>query len=101
MEYGGGVRVTTSPTIASTAAKYDKTEEEIITAAAKAAVAAVGGVGNVTINGVNLTDPEGTAQALVSVVKYGQTVQVATTKLSGVQLTGMAAYRAGIMRYAE
>lgn len=101
VEYGGGVRVTTSPTIASTAAKYDKTEEEIITAAAKAAVAAVGGVGNVTINGVNLTDPEGTAQALVSVVKYGQTVQVATTKLSGVQLTGMAAYRAGIMRYAE
>lgn len=101
VEYGGGVRVTTSPTISSTAAKYDKTEEEIITAAAKAAVAAVGGVGNVTINGVNLTDPEGTAQALVSVVKYGQTVQVATTKLSGVQLTGMAAYRAGITRYAE
>ena len=101
VEYGGGVRVTTSPTIASTAAKYGKTEEEIITAAAKAAVAAVGGVGNVTINGVNLTDPEGTAQALVSVVKYGQTVQVATTKLSGVQLTGLAAYRAGITRYAE
>jgi hypothetical protein len=101
VEYGGGVKVTTSPTIATTAAKYDKTEEEIITAAAKAAVAAVGGVGNVTINGVNLTDPEGTAQALVSVVKYGQTVQVATTKLSGVQLTGMAAYRAGITRYAE
>lgn len=100
-EYGGGVRVTTSPTIASTAAKYDKTEEQIITAAAKAAVAAVGGVGNVTINGVNLTDPEGTAQALVSVVKYGQTVQVATTKKSGVQLTGLAAYRAGITRYAE
>lgn len=101
VEYGGGVRVTTSPTISSTAAKYDKTEEEIITAAAKAAVAAVGGVGNVTINGVNLTDPEGTAQALVSVVKYGQTVQVATTKASGVQLTGLAAYRAGITRYAE
>ena len=101
VEYGGGVRVTTSPTISTTAAKYGKTEEEIITAAAKAAVSAVGGVGNVTINGVNLTDPEGTAQALVSVVKYGQTVQVATTKLSGVQLTGLAAYRAGIMRYAE
>ena len=101
VEYGGGVRVTTSPTISTTAAKYGKTEEEIITAAAKAAVSAVGGVGNVTINGVNLTDPEGTAQALVSVVKYGQTVQVATTKKSGVQLTGMAAYRAGIVRTAE
>jgi hypothetical protein len=100
-EYGGGVRVTTSTDIATTAAKYNKSEEEIITAAAKAAVAAVGGVGNVTINGMNLTDPEGTAQALVSVVKYGQTVQVATTKLSGVQLTGLAAYRAGITRYAE
>jgi len=99
--YGGGVTVTTSPTLATTAAKYDKTEEEIITAAAKAAVAAVGGVGNVTINGVNLTDPEGTAQALVSVVKYGQTVQVATTTKSGVQLTGLNAYRAGIRMTAE
>ena len=99
--YGGGVTVTTSPTIGSTAAKYDKSEEEIINAAARAAVQAVGGVGNVTINGINLTDPEGTAQALVSVVKYGQTVQVATTTRSGVQLTGLAAARAGIERYAE
>lgn len=100
-EYQGGVTVTTSPTIGSTAAKYDKTEEEIINAAARAAVQAVGGVGNVTINGINLTDPEGTAQALVSVVKYGQTVQVATTTRSGVQMTGMAAARAGIVRVAE
>jgi exonuclease VII small subunit len=73
--YGGGVTVTTSKDIGKTAADYGKTEEEIINAAAKAAVQAVGGVGNVTINGVNLTDPEGTAQALVSVVKYGQTVE--------------------------
>ena len=99
-QYGGGVTVATSTNLASTAAKLGKSEEDIINAAAKAAVQAVGGVGNVTINGINLTDPEGTAQALVSVVKYGQTVQVATTTRSGVQLTGMAAARAGIQRTA-
>lgn len=99
--YGGGLTVTTAETIGATAAKYGKSEEDIINAAAKAAVAAVGGVGNVTINGVNLTDPEGTAQALVSVVKYGQTVQVATTNRSRIQTTGLNAARAGIVRVAE
>jgi hypothetical protein len=99
--YGGGVTVTTARDIGTTAAKLNKTEEEIINAAAQAAVKAVGGVGNVTINGINLTDPEGTAQALVSVVKYGQTVQVASTTRSGVQMTGLNAARAGIVKVAE
>jgi hypothetical protein len=99
--YGGGVTVTTSKDIGTTAAKLNKTEEEIINAAAQAAVKAVGGVGNVTINGINLTDPEGTAQALVSVVKYGQTVQVASTTRSGVQMTGLNAARAGIVQVAQ
>jgi tetratricopeptide (TPR) repeat protein len=99
--YGGGVTVTTSKDIGTTAAKLNKTDEEIINAAAQAAVKAVGGVGNVTINGINLTDPEGTAQALVSVVKYGQTVQVASTTRSGVQMTGLNAVRAGIVQVAQ
>ena len=100
-QYGGGVTVTTGRDIGTTAARFDKSEEEIINAAARAAVQAVGGVGNVTINGVNLTDPEGTAQALVSVVKYGQTVQVATTNRTRIQTTGLEAARAGIVRVAE
>lgn len=98
--YGGGVAVTTSTDIEAIAEKFETTAEQLVEAAANAAVNAVGGVGNVTVNGVNLTDPEGTASAIASIVKYGQTVQVHTTQLSGIEMTGINAYKAGFRRVA-
>ena len=76
------------------------TPSEIVEAATNAAVKAVGGANNITVNGVNLTDPEGTALSIASIVKYGQTVQVHTTQLSGIEMTGINAYKAGFRRVA-
>lgn len=98
--YGGAVSVVTSTDIEKIADKFDMTKDEIVEAAAKAAVNAVGGANNITVNGVNLTDPEGTASAIASIVKYGQTVQVHTTTLSGIEMTGINAYKAGFRRVA-
>jgi len=70
-------------------------------AAANTAGQRVVGDTNITINGVNLTDPQGTAQNIVTLVKYGQTVQIASTNMAGIQTTGLNAARAGIVRVAE
>lgn len=70
--------------------------EEVINAAA-AAAAKVVGQNNITVNGTNLADPDGTAQAIMSIVKYGQTVQVATSLKSGINYTGIQAYKSGII----
>ncbi len=95
-EYKGGVRVTTSEDIANIGAKLGLDKSGVIDAAARSAVKSVGGTTNVTINGVNLADPQGTAQNIVTLIKYGQTVQVASTGLSGIEYTGINAYKAGI-----
>lgn len=76
------------------------TPAEKVKAATRAAEKVVGDT-NITINGVNLTDPQGTAQNIVTLIKYGQTVQVASTNMSGVVTTGLNAARAGIVRVAE
>ncbi len=56
---------------------------------------------NVTINGVNLTDPQGVAQNIVTLIKYGQTIQVSSSGLSGTEYTGINAFRSGIKRVAQ
>lgn len=70
-------------------------------AAATASAEKVVGDTNITINGVNLIDPQETAQNIVTLVKYGQTVQIASTNMAGVQTTGLNAARNGIVRVAE
>lgn len=69
--------------------------------AAQAAAERVVGDTNITINGVNLSDPEGNAQAMMSIIKYGQTVRIASTTATGIQTTGINAARAGFVRVAE
>lgn len=69
--------------------------------AAQAAAERVVGDTNITINGVNLSDPEGNAQAMMSIIKYGQTVRIASTTATGIQTTGINAARAGFVMVAE
>ena len=76
------------------------TKAEKVAAANATAQRTIGDT-NITINGVNLTDPQGTAQNIVTLVKYGQTVQIASTNMSGMVTTGLSAAKAGIVRVAE
>jgi hypothetical protein len=95
--YGPPVQVSPGVTVIPTSDASDET----INAAAAAAVKLVGGSTNVTVNGVNLTDPNGTASALVSIIKYGQTVRVATSLANGLDITGIKAAQYGFQGAAK
>ena len=77
-----------------------KTSEQVKAAAQGSANKVVGDT-NIVVNGFDLSDPNATAQSLVSIAKYGQTITVLSKDASQMQTTGIGAARAGIVRVAE
>lgn len=77
-----------------------KTTEQLQAGAQNRANKVVGDT-NIVVNGFDLSDPNATAQSLVSIAKYGQTITVLSSDTAPIVKTGLSAARAGIVRVAE